>query len=141
MRMLLNWVLSALAVWIVSRVVPGISVSGIREALIAALVIGFINATIGALLKILTFPLTLVTLGLFWFVINALMLELASALLSPGFHVRGFFAAFVGAIVLSVVNLVLKGDRDAFQGRSLIRHNWSSSLGGALRLPGLTFWA
>jgi putative membrane protein len=106
--MLLHWVLSALAVWIMSRVVPGIHVSGPVAALIAALVIGFINATIGLVLKILTFPLTLVTLGLFWLVINALMLELASALLAPGFQVRGFFAAFVGAIVLSLVNLLLK---------------------------------
>jgi putative membrane protein len=108
MRLLLNWVLSALAVWIVARVVPGIYVSGPVAALIAALVIGFINATVGLLLKILTFPLTLVTLGLFWFVINALMLELASALLSPGFQVRGFLAAFIGAIVLSLVNMMLK---------------------------------
>ncbi|MGA7299922.1 MAG: phage holin family protein [Candidatus Sulfotelmatobacter sp.] len=106
--MLLHWVLSALAVWIMSRVVPGIHVSGPVAALIAALVIGFINATIGLVLKILTFPLTLLTLGLFWLVINALMLELASALLAPGFQVRGFFAAFVGAIVLSLVNLLLK---------------------------------
>src|SRR5208283_6112284 len=109
MRLLLNWVLSAFAVWIVARIVPGISVSGPVAALIAALVIGFINATLGALLKILTFPLTLLTLGLFWFVINALMLELASALLAPGFQVRGFFAAFVGAIVLSLINMMLKG--------------------------------
>lgn len=109
MRLLLNWVLSAIAVWIVAQVVPGVHVSGARSALIAALVIGFINATIGLVLKVITFPLTLVTLGLFWFVINALMLELASALLAPGFQVRGFFAAFVGAIVLSLVNLVLKG--------------------------------
>lgn len=108
MRLLLSWVLSAVAVWIVAQVVPGISVHGPVAALVAALVIGFINATIGALLKILTFPLTLLTLGLFWLVINGLMLELASALLSPGFHVRGFFAAFVGAIVLSLVNLLLK---------------------------------
>src|ERR1700693_3210132 len=108
MRLLLNWVLSALAVWIVARVVPGISVSGPVAALIAALVIGFINATLGALLKILTFPLTLLTLGLFWFVINALMLELASALLTPGFQVRTFTAAFLGAIVLSLVNMVLR---------------------------------
>ena len=107
MRMLLNWVLSALAVWIVSRVVPGIYVSGPIAALIAALAIGFINATIGVVLKILTFPLTLVTLGLFWWVINALMLKFASALV-PGFQVRGFFAAFVGAIVLSLVNMILK---------------------------------
>jgi putative membrane protein len=106
--MLLHWVLSALAVWIMSRVVPGIHVSGPVAALIAALVIGFINATIGLVLKILTFPLTLLTLGLFWLVINALMLELASALLAPGFQVRGFMAAFIGAIVLSLVNLLLK---------------------------------
>jgi len=108
MRMLLNLVLSALAVWIVSRVVPGIYGSGPVAALIAALAIGFINATVGVVLKILTFPLTLVTLGLFWLVINALMLELASALLSPGFQVRGFLAAFLGAIVLSLVNMILK---------------------------------
>ena len=107
MRLLLNWVLSALAVWIVAQVVPGVHVTGAVAALIAALAIGFINATIGALLKIITFPLTLVTLGLFWFVINALMLKLASAVV-PGFQVRGFIAAFVGAIVLSVVNLLLK---------------------------------
>ena len=108
MRLLLNWVLSALAVWIVAQIVPGVHVSGAAAALIAALAIGFINATIGFVLKIVTFPLTLVTLGLFWFVINALMLELASALLSPGFRVSGFLAAFIGAIVLSLVNLLLK---------------------------------
>ncbi|MGA7217238.1 MAG: phage holin family protein [Candidatus Sulfotelmatobacter sp.] len=108
MRLLLNWILSALAVWIVAHIVPGIYVSGLGAALIAALVIGFINATIGALLKILTFPLTLITLGFFWFVINALMLELASALLSPRFQVRTFLAAFIGAIVLSLVNMLLK---------------------------------
>lgn len=107
MRLLLNWVLSALAVWIVAQVVPGVYVNGAMAALIAALAIGFINATIGFVLKVLTFPLTLLTLGLFWFVINALMLELASALV-PGFHVRTFFAAFVGAIVLSLVNILLK---------------------------------
>ena len=107
MRMLLNWVLSALAVWIVSRVVPGIYVSGAVAALIAALVIGFINATLGVVLKVITFPLTIVTLGLFWLVINGLMLELASAFV-PGFQIRGFLAAFIGAIVLSLVNLLLK---------------------------------
>jgi putative membrane protein len=107
MRLLLKWLLSGLAVWIVAQVVPGFYVRGVFAALIAALVIGFINATIGAVLKILTFPLTLITLGLFWFVINALMLELASALVS-GFQVRGFFAAFVGAILLSLVNMLLR---------------------------------
>lgn len=107
MSLLLNWVLSAVAVWIVARLGLGISVSGPLAALIAALVIGFINATLGALLKILTFPLTLLTLGLFWFVINALMLELAANLVQ-GFQVRNFFAAFIGAILLSIVSSVLQ---------------------------------
>jgi putative membrane protein len=107
MRLLLSWILSAIAVWIVARLVPGISVSGPVAALIAALAIGFINATIGLVLKVVTFPLTLITLGVFWFVINALMLELASAVV-PGFHVNGFRAAFLGAIVLSLVNVLLK---------------------------------
>jgi putative membrane protein len=106
MRLLLNWVLTALAVWIVSRVVPGISVDSPTTALIAALVIGLVNATIGMILKVLTFPLTILTLGLFWFVINALMLELASAFVR-GFQVHGFLAAFIGAIVLSLVSSVL----------------------------------
>jgi putative membrane protein len=87
--------------------VPGISVSGPVAALIAAAVIGLANATIGLLLKILTFPLTLLTLGLFWFVINALMLELASAFVR-GFQVRGFEAAFLGAILLSIVSSLLQ---------------------------------
>ena len=106
MRLLLNWVLNAAAVWIVSHVVPGISVNGPMAALIAALAIGFINATVGLLLKILTFPLTILTLGLFWFVINATMLKLASVLV-PGFEVHGFLAAFIGAIVLSLVSSML----------------------------------
>jgi putative membrane protein len=106
-RLLLHWVLSAIAVWIVAHLGLGISVSGPKAALIAAAVIGLINATIGLLLKIVTFPLTIVTLGLFWFVINALMLELAAWLVN-GFAVRNFFAAFIGAIVLSIVSSVLQ---------------------------------
>jgi putative membrane protein len=105
--MLLHWVVSALAVWITSRVVPGFYVDGAGAALIAAIVIGLVNATLGLILKILTFPLTILTLGLFWFVINGIMLELASAFVR-GFHIRTFGAAFVGGIVLSVVNMLLK---------------------------------
>lgn len=107
MRLLLHWILSAVAVWIVANVVPGISVSGPKAALIAALVIGLINATLGLLLKILTFPLTILTLGLFWFVINALMLELAASLVN-GFYVRNFVAALIGAVMLSLVSSVLQ---------------------------------
>ena len=107
MRLLLHWILTAIAVWIIAHVVPGISVSGPTAALIAALVIGLINATLGLLLKIVTFPLTLLTLGLFWFVINALMLELA-AMFVQGFYVRNFVAAFIGAILLSMVSSLLQ---------------------------------
>lgn len=106
-RLLLRWLASAAALIIVSQIVPGISVSGFAAALWAALVIGLVNATLGTLLKILTFPLTVLTLGIFWFVINALMLELASAFV-PGFHVAGFIPAFLGAIVLALVNLVMR---------------------------------
>ena len=107
LRMLLHWVVTALAVWITSRVVPGFYVNGASAALIAAVVIGLVNATIGLFLKIITFPLTILTLGLFWFVINAVMLELASAFVA-GFHITTFGAAFIGAIVLTLVNTLLK---------------------------------
>jgi putative membrane protein len=107
LRLLLNWILSALAVWIVAHLVSGFHISGPMAALIAALVIGFVNATLGAFLKLITFPLTILTLGIFWLVINAAMLELASAIV-PGFHVDTFGAAFWGAIVLSLVNMLLR---------------------------------
>jgi putative membrane protein len=105
--MLLHWLLSALAIWIVSRLVPGFVVSGPAAALIAAIVIGLVNATLGLFLKVVTFPLTILTLGLFWFVINAAMIELASAFV-PGFHILSFGAAFWGAIVLSLLNMLFK---------------------------------
>lgn len=108
MRLILHWLLSALALLIVAYLVPGFEVSGIKAALIAALVFGLVNSTLGLLLKILAFPFILLTLGLFWFVINAFMLLFASHIVS-GFYVRGFGAAFIGAIVLSLVNMLLRG--------------------------------
>jgi len=105
--MLVHWILSALAIWIVSRLVPGFNVSGATAALIAAVLIGFINATLGLFLKIVTFPLTLLTLGIFWFVVNALMILLAASIV-PGFHVASFAAAFWGGIVLSLLNMLIR---------------------------------
>ena len=105
--MLIHWVLTALAIWIVSRLVPGFGVSGPIAALIAAVVIGFVNATLGLFLKIITFPLTILTLGIFWLIVNALMIRLAAAIV-PGFHVNSLWAAFWGGIVLSLVNMALK---------------------------------
>lgn len=108
MRLLLSWLLSAIALLVVSFLVPGFHVEGFKAALIAAVVIGLINATLGLLLKLITLPLTLLTLGVFWWVANALMLLVASSLLSPSFRVDGFLWAFLGAIVLSLVNMILR---------------------------------
>ena len=107
LRMLLHWFVTALAVWLTSRVVPGFYVDGASAALITAVAIGLVNATLGLFLKVVTFPLTIVTLGIFWLIINAVMLKLASAFF-PGFNIRGFMAAFLGAIVLRLVNMLLK---------------------------------
>ena len=107
MRLFLHWMLSALALLIVSQIVRGFVLNGLIAALLAAVVIGLINATLGVLLKVVTFPLTVLTLGIFWLVINALMLELASAIV-PGFHISGFGAAFIGAIVLALVNMLFR---------------------------------
>jgi putative membrane protein len=106
-RLLLNWFLSALSLLIVTRIVPGFVVTGFGPALLAVIVIGLVNGTLGLFLKLITFPLTILTLGIFWFVINALMLMAASALV-PGFKVQGFWPAFLGAIVLSMVNLIMQ---------------------------------
>ena len=107
MRLILHWILSAVALVIVAKVVPGFYIRSFGAALIAALVIGLVNATLGFLLKVLTFPFIILTLGLFWFVVNALMLMVASAFV-PGFIVRGFVPAFWGAIVLALVNMAFR---------------------------------
>jgi len=104
--LLIHWLISTVSLLIVAYIFPGIQVRGLGTALIAAIVIGLVNATLGFILKILTFPLTLLTFGLFLLVINALMLQLASYLV-PGFFVSGFWSAFFGAIVLSIVSMIL----------------------------------
>jgi putative membrane protein len=105
--MLVHWILSALCLLLVANFVPGFFVKGFGTALIAALVIGFVNGTIGTLLKIITFPLTLITFGLFWLLINALMLKFA-AIFVPGFEVRGLWPAFWGGLILSVLNMIMR---------------------------------
>lgn len=103
MSMLAHWLLSAVALMIVAYVVPGFHVSGIMAALFAALLVGFVNATLGLVLKVVTLPLTVITLGLFWLIVNALMLLLAAAI-APGFSIEGFGPAFWGGVLLSLVN-------------------------------------
>jgi len=107
MRLILHWILSAVALMIVAHVVRGFYVRNFTAALIAALVIGLVNATLGLVLKVLTFPFIILTLGIFWFVVNALMLMVASAFV-PGFVVRGFAPAFWGAIVLALINMIFR---------------------------------
>jgi putative membrane protein len=107
MRLLLQWVLTAIALLIVSRIVPGFHVQGFMPALIAALVIGLLNATVGLVLKIVTFPLSILTLGLFLLVINGIMILVAAGLV-PGFVVYGFAPAFWGADVLALLGMVIR---------------------------------
>ena len=105
MRMLLHWLLSAVTLLLVARFVPGFHVGGLVDALIAALVIGLVNATLGAILKVLTFPLTILSFGIFLLVINAAMLMLVSRFLS-GFRVDGFMPAFIGAVLIFFLNMI-----------------------------------
>ena len=106
-KILAHWVLSALCILVVARFVPGFFVRSFGTALIAAVVIGLVNSTIGALLKIVTFPLTILTFGIFWLLINALMLKFA-AVFVPGFEVRGLWPAFWGGLILSVLNMIVR---------------------------------
>ena len=107
LNIIVNWFLSALSLMVVTHVIRGFGVSSFGTALLAAAVIGLVNATIGLFLKLVTLPLTLISLGVFWFVINALMLKLATVFV-PGFSIQGFLPAFFGAIVLSLVNVFLR---------------------------------
>ena len=106
-NVLVRWLLMSLSLLIVSYIVRGFFVTGLGAALVAALIFGFLNATLGMLLKIITFPFTVLTLGVFWFIINAIILEITSALV-PGFFIRSFFSALIGAIVLTLVNMLLR---------------------------------
>ncbi len=107
MRLILHWVLSALALLFVAHLVPGFHVAGFVPALIAALVIGLLNATVGLFLKIITFPLSILTLGIFLLVINGVMILIASAFV-PGFHVTGLGPAFWGAVILALLGMLIR---------------------------------
>jgi putative membrane protein len=99
--------LSAFALLVVSNLVPGFDVRGLGPALAAALVIGLLNATVGFVLKVITFPISILTLGIFLLVINGLMILLASNLVR-GFHVSGFAPAFWGAVVLALLGMIIR---------------------------------
>src|ERR1017187_3528485 len=106
-RLLIQWLLSAVALLVVSELVPGFFVEGLGPALVAALVIGLLNATVGFFLKIITFPISILTLGLFLLVINGMMILVASSIVR-GFHVHGFGPAFWGAVVLALLGVLFR---------------------------------
>ena len=109
--MIVRLLINAAALWVATRLVDGISFTGTPIALLGvALVFGVLNAVLRPILKFFTFPFFIVTLGLFTFVLNAVMLLITSAAsdaLELGFHVNGFFPAFIGALVVTVVSFVL----------------------------------
>ena len=106
MKLILTWLLAACALLLVAYLYPGVQVQSFASALIAAAVIGLFNAVLRPILVILTLPVTIVTLGLFLFVINALLFWAAASVLS-GFQVNGFVAALVGSLIYSVLMLVV----------------------------------
>jgi putative membrane protein len=113
-KLLVRWLINAISLMIVAYVVPHFVLHSFLDALIAALVFGLVNSTLGLVLKVITFPLSIVTFGLFLIVINAVMLKMAASV-TPGFLVETWTAAFIGAIVLSLVtsflHWLIKDDR------------------------------
>jgi putative membrane protein len=107
LRLLLHWILSGVALLVVAHFVDGFNVSSFVSALIAVIVIGLFNATLGLLLKIITLPLGILTFGLFFLVINAVILMFSSKFV-PGFSVTTWKAAFLGALALAVLHLLFR---------------------------------
>ena len=103
MSLVINWVISGIAIVITAYLLPGVTLSGFKAALLAALVLGLINAVIKPVLTLLTLPLTIMTLGLFSLVLNALLIMLVTKVV-PGFQVQGFLWAVAFGVVLTVVN-------------------------------------
>ena len=108
MGFVIRFLLVAFSLWLAAQVVPGIEVRSTSSVLAAALILGLLNAIVRPVVILLTLPLTIVTLGLFLFVINAAMLWVTSLFLH-GFVVKGFVAALLGSIVVSVISWI--GDR------------------------------
>jgi len=106
MKIVIHWIFSALAVLIAAYLLPGVFIESIFAAFVVAVVIGILNAIIRPVLVIFTLPISILTLGLFIFVINAFLILLAGRLV-PGFHVAGFGSAFLFSLVLSLVGWIL----------------------------------
>ena len=106
MGILIRWIILTIAIIAASYILEGIHVSGFFSAFLAAAALGILNALFRPILLILTLPINILTLGLFTFLINALMLKIASGII-PGFEVHGFWTAVIGSLIISVVSWVL----------------------------------
>lgn len=106
LKMLINWILSAVCLMITAYLVTGFKVDSFTSALIASVVIGFFNILLRPILLLVTLPINILTLGLFTFVVNAIILKIASGLLG-GFQIDSWFTALIGAFVLTVVNWIM----------------------------------
>lgn len=106
-QLVIQWLLSAIALVIVSRVVDGFTVQTLTAAMIAAAIIGLLNATLGAVLKVITFPVVILTFGIFIFVINAMMILMASRMVD-GFYVAGWGPAIWGSVVLTALSMLFR---------------------------------
>ena len=103
LQFLLTWLATALSLWLTAYIVPGLAISGFTAAAVGAIVLGLVNAIVKPILILFTLPLTILTLGLFLLVVNAIALGLVGYF-TPGFNVDGFFPAVFGSIVLSLVS-------------------------------------
>ena len=108
MKLILRWLVNAAALYVAVKLIPGIEASDTQAILIAAVVIGLINATLKPIAVLLTLPLTVITLGLFYLLVNGAMLYLTAAI-TPGFELADFGSAVLGAIVISIVGMLLGG--------------------------------
>jgi putative membrane protein len=117
MKIIVRWFLLAAALLLVAHLYSGVRVTSFVDAMIAALVLGLLNTLVRPLLVLLTFPVTLITLGLFLFVINALMFWSAASVLT-GFNVTGFGAALIGSVIYSLCGMVIDAAMERLFNRS-----------------------
>ena len=106
-RFVLTLIISAISLLITAYLIEGFELTGIQEAAIAAIALGIVNATIRPILSFLTFPLRLITLNTFTFVINAFMVWVVSLIITPGFTIQGPIPAFIGSLVLTIISGIL----------------------------------
>lgn len=107
MAVLINWIVSAMVIFSIAYILPGVNVASFTTALVVALILGILNAFLKPILVILTLPITVVTLGIFYFILNAALIILVSIIV-PGFIIESFFWAFVFGLILSVVNTFIQ---------------------------------